>query len=47
MYPFGLALMARIVRGGPSDPVEAGPVESGRPRGPVRAIPALGPEDRA
>jgi cytochrome bd ubiquinol oxidase subunit I len=47
MYPFGVALMARIVRGGPSDVAEAGPVESGRPRGPVSALPGVSPEHRA
>ncbi len=46
MYPFGLVLMARMVRGGPSDAIEAGPVESGRPRGPVTALPAFGQEPR-
>jgi hypothetical protein len=33
-------MMARLVRRGPSDPtLEPGPVESGRPRGPVSALP--------
>jgi cytochrome bd ubiquinol oxidase subunit I len=46
MYPFGLALMARIVRQGPSHVAEASPVESGIPRGPVSALPTAGPEHR-
>jgi len=45
MYPVGLTLMARVVRGGPSD-VVAAELESGRPSGPVRAIPAAGLEDQ-
>ena len=41
MFPSGIALMARIVRTGPSDAAaEAGPIESGRPAGPVEALPA-------
>jgi cytochrome d ubiquinol oxidase subunit I len=37
MYPVGLALMARLVRSGPAEIAGAAePVESGRPRSPVR-----------
>ena len=41
MYPTGVAMMARLVRKGPSEAASAPePVESGRPEGPVRALPA-------
>jgi cytochrome bd ubiquinol oxidase subunit I len=40
MFPFGLALMARIVRTGPAEQaLEEDPVESGRPMRPVEALP--------
>jgi cytochrome d ubiquinol oxidase subunit I len=40
MFPFGLALMARIVRNGPVESaLAAGLVESGRPFHPVEALP--------
>jgi hypothetical protein len=41
MFPAGFMIMARMVRRGPVDPlVGEGPVESGRPELPVRALPA-------
>ncbi|HEY3847056.1 MAG TPA: cytochrome ubiquinol oxidase subunit I [Acetobacteraceae bacterium] len=39
IFPGGGLVMARIVRAGPSEPAEDEPVESGRPRSPVRAVP--------
>jgi cytochrome d ubiquinol oxidase subunit I len=40
MFPFGLALMARIVRNGPAESdQEEEPVQSGRPQHPVEALP--------
>jgi cytochrome d ubiquinol oxidase subunit I len=40
MFPFGVALMARIVRNGPAEStLEEEPVESGRPQYPVQALP--------
>ena len=43
IYPAGLTFMARIVRAGPVEPTaEPEPIEGGRPRQPVRAIPATG-----
>ncbi|MBO0752718.1 MAG: cytochrome ubiquinol oxidase subunit I, partial [Bradyrhizobiaceae bacterium] len=40
MFPFGLALMARIVRNGPAEQaLLEDPVESGRPMHPVEALP--------
>jgi hypothetical protein len=40
MFPFGLALMARIVRNGPAEQaLEEDMVESGRPFHPVEALP--------
>jgi cytochrome bd ubiquinol oxidase subunit I len=46
MFPVGLALMARIVRNGPTEAaLEEEPVESGRPMHPVEALPY--PEGRA
>ena len=45
MYPAGLLLMARLVRRGPEAALEPEPVESGRPSGPVRALP--GPQAEA
>ena len=40
MFPFGLALMARIVRNGPAEAaLEEDLVESGRPLHPVEALP--------
>ena len=45
MFPSGVALMARIVRAGPSEAAtESDPIESGRPARPVEA---LAIEDRA
>jgi cytochrome d ubiquinol oxidase subunit I len=41
MFPSGVALMARIVRAGPGEAAATfGPIESGRPAGPVEALPA-------
>jgi cytochrome d ubiquinol oxidase subunit I len=43
MYPVGVAMMARLVGRGPSEPtLEPEPVESGRPARPVRALPEVG-----
>ena len=43
VFPFGVALMARLVRRGPTGPaLEPEPVESGRPRRPVTALPPAG-----
>jgi cytochrome bd ubiquinol oxidase subunit I len=40
MFPFGLGLMARIVRNGPAESdQEEEPVQSGRPQHPVEALP--------
>ena len=40
MFPSGVALIARIVRTGPSEAaVEFEPIESGRPARPVEALP--------
>lgn len=40
MFPVGIALMARIVKRGPAEPAMAPePIESGRPRHPVEALP--------
>jgi cytochrome bd ubiquinol oxidase subunit I len=45
MFPAGVALMARIVRGGPSGPaLQPNVIESGRPERPVRALPSTEPE---
>jgi cytochrome bd ubiquinol oxidase subunit I len=45
MFPAGLTMMARIVRKGPAEAaMEPEPVESGRPAGPVRALPSSGAE---
>jgi cytochrome bd ubiquinol oxidase subunit I len=38
MYPTGILLMARVVRAGPLETAPA-PIESGRPAGPVEALP--------
>jgi len=47
MYPAGFLLMMRIVKSGPSRGVEkADRVESGRPRGPVDALPLAGGEQK-
>ena len=41
MYPAGVTMMARLVRKGPSEAVmQPEPVQSGRPAGPVTALPA-------
>jgi cytochrome bd ubiquinol oxidase subunit I len=40
MYPVGVALMVRIVKAGPAEPITApAPIESGRPGLPVQALP--------
>jgi len=39
MYPVGVLMMARMVGRGPTAAEETGPVESGRPLGPVEALP--------
>lgn len=44
VYPVGLAMMARVVRRGPAEAPEE-PIASGRPEGPVRALPVAGTED--
>jgi cytochrome d ubiquinol oxidase subunit I len=45
IFPFGVALMARLVRLGPLVAgLEPDPVEGGRPDSPVRALPAAQPE---
>ena len=42
MFPAGILLMARIVRGGPAEAaLESDEVESGRPAQPVRALPMV------
>jgi cytochrome d ubiquinol oxidase subunit I len=47
MYPAGFLLMARLVNRGPEDAaLEPEPVESGRPSGPVRALPSAEIEAR-
>ena len=44
MYPAGIVVMARLVRRGPDDPAGAeGPIGSGRPAQPVRALPGTEP----
>jgi cytochrome bd ubiquinol oxidase subunit I len=40
MFPFGVAVMARIVRNGPLEFIEPDPVEAGRPQRPVEALPS-------
>jgi cytochrome d ubiquinol oxidase subunit I len=41
MFPFGIAVMARIVGNGPVEPpIEPNPVEAGRPQRPVEALPS-------
>jgi cytochrome d ubiquinol oxidase subunit I len=42
IFPAGFFFMRQVVRKGPVDPTETRPVESGRPRRPVRAPPAEG-----
>ncbi len=45
MFPVGITLMARIVKAGPAEPAVApAPIESGRPRLPVQALPSSGAE---
>jgi cytochrome d ubiquinol oxidase subunit I len=47
MYPAGAMLLFRLIKRGPAEQHEA-PVESGRPRGPVDALPlAEGGQERA
>jgi cytochrome d ubiquinol oxidase subunit I len=46
MFPAGILLMSRIVRRGPDTKPGEGPVESGRPEGPIHALPAGGEDDR-
>jgi len=44
IYPVGLVMIARVVRRGPAEaPTE--PIASGRPEGPVHALPVAGAED--
>lgn len=43
VFPVGLYFMVRVVRVGPTAPEES-PIEAGRPREPVREIPAVKPE---
>jgi cytochrome d ubiquinol oxidase subunit I len=43
LFPAGALLMARVVRTGPIAVSERTPVESGRPEGPVTAIPGAAP----
>ena len=44
IYPVGLVMMARVVQRGPAEtPTE--PIASGRPGGPVHALPVAGAED--
>ena len=41
MFPAGIAMMARIVKAGPAErALQEVPIESGRPRAPVRALPS-------
>jgi cytochrome d ubiquinol oxidase subunit I len=47
IFPAGLLIMARIVRGGPNSTVADSPVESGRPAGPVRMLPGSPLGERA
>ena len=44
IYPVGLYLMLKIIRGGPIRMPPAPPIEAGRPRSPVTALPATTPE---
>ncbi|MGH6974020.1 MAG: cytochrome ubiquinol oxidase subunit I, partial [Stellaceae bacterium] len=44
IYPVGLTMMARVVRRGPAEAPEE-PIASGRPEGPVRALPVAGTEE--
>ncbi len=45
MFPAGLMIMARMVRRGPeSEETGEGPIESGRPSRPIRALPSGGAE---
>jgi cytochrome bd ubiquinol oxidase subunit I len=47
MFSAGFALMVRLVRRGPGEAAaEPEPIESGRPAGPVQALPATGPGGR-
>jgi cytochrome d ubiquinol oxidase subunit I len=46
MFPAGILLMSRIVRRGPDAKPGEGPVESGRPEGPIHALPAGGEDDQ-
>lgn len=46
MFPAGILLMSRIVRRGPDAKPADGPVESGRPEGPIHALHAGGEDDR-
>ncbi|HLI12775.1 MAG TPA: cytochrome ubiquinol oxidase subunit I [Alphaproteobacteria bacterium] len=48
MFPVGITLMARIVGKGPATPAAGpGPVESGRPQGPVLALPSTAADAEA
>ena len=44
IYPGGLLVMARIISRGPGAPEVEEPVESGRPKGPVRGVPDARPD---
>lgn len=46
MFPAGILLMARIVRRGPDAKAAEGPVESGRPEGPIHALSSGAEDDR-
>jgi cytochrome d ubiquinol oxidase subunit I len=47
MFSAGFALIVRLVRRGPGEAAaEPEPIESGRPAGPVQALPATGPGGR-
>jgi cytochrome bd ubiquinol oxidase subunit I len=43
MFPAGFYMMRRVVRAGPAATAERPPVESGRPEGPVTALPRTAP----
>jgi cytochrome d ubiquinol oxidase subunit I len=44
MFPAGFLIMRRLIRAGTGPAASQGPVESGRPSGPVDALPGVGPE---
>ena len=47
MFPAGYLIMRRIVRAGPGTAAAEDRVQSGRPSGPIEALPAAGPEGEA